>query len=190
MKDDIIALYLSKDSERNQPGRWIYLPRTAHQGNQGARFVAVKFRCPDPTMNHHPYPDCALEVELSIESDAPKRVDRLAVIFYDRYGTKLVNVDNVALGESIWLDQGLNNFIVNIDQFHLNPDTYVMGLWLANNNHVIEYIRDALEVEVVEPPSEAFGRRPPNDGKVTCTFSIIKRAATTTGDTPMEPIFG
>jgi lipopolysaccharide transport system ATP-binding protein len=173
-KNDIIAQYLSKSAQRDQPGDWIDLagPRKA---SREARFMGLRFRCPHDRMAHHPYPDGPLEIEVVIESNAPRRVDGLAITFSDRYGTKLVNADSVILGQPVWLDRGTTRFLVEIEQLHLNPDTYILGLWLANNNLIYDGINDAAEIEVVDPPTEILGIRPPKDGKVTCSFSITKR---------------
>ena len=98
-RNEIIAQYLSADARRSQPHKWIGLAEAIRDGSQEARFVAVRFRCPDPLMSGHPYPDGPLEFELSIESDAPRRVESLAVALFDRYGTKLINADTMTLGE-------------------------------------------------------------------------------------------
>ena len=134
--------------------------------------MAVRFRCPDARMADHPYPDGPLEVELSVESDTRRRIDELGVTLSDRYGTRLINADTVALSEPVWLNQGRTDFLVRIDELHLNPDTYTLGLWLANPNLVFDSVSDAAEIEVVDRPAEVFGKRPQNDGKVSCSFSI------------------
>ena len=174
-KTEIIARYLSKSAERDQPTQWIDLTAAAGRGSRQARFVAMRFRCPDGLMADHPYPDGSLEIELSIESDAPRRVDELGVTFSDRYGTRLINADTVALGQPVWLERGTTEFLVRIEQLHLNPDSYILGLWLASANLVYDSLTDAAEIEVVNPPTEAFGKRPLKDGKVTCRFTIDKK---------------
>ena len=122
-------------------------------------------------MANHPYPDGPFEIELSIESDPPRRVSSVAVIFYDRYGTKLVNADTVALGETIWLDHE-TTVLIQIKELHLNPDTYILGLWLANGDSAYDWIYEVGEIEIVDSPSGAFGNRPLYDGRVTCDFSV------------------
>ena len=94
--------------------------------------------------------------------------------FYDRYGTKLVNADTVSLGETVWLDRGTTVLFVKIEELHLNPDSYVLGLWLANNDSEYDHVHDAARIEVVDPPFEVFGNRPAWDGSVTCRFSVEK----------------
>jgi lipopolysaccharide transport system ATP-binding protein len=173
-KDEIVAQYLSEDCDQNQPGDWIDLGGAARRGTQEARFTGMRFRCPDPRITDHPFPDGPFEIQLSIESDAPRQLTSLAVTFYDRYGTKLVNADTMSLGETIWLDQGTSDFIVRIDALHLNPDTYILGLWMAINDSEYDHIHDAARIEVVDPPFSSFGNRPGSDGRVTCRFSVEK----------------
>jgi lipopolysaccharide transport system ATP-binding protein len=173
--DEIIAQYLAENTGQNQPGDWIDLTGAARRGSQEARFMGMRFRCPDPTTSNHPYPDGAFEIELAVESDAPRRCSSLAVAFYDRYGTRLVNADTVSLAEMLWLERGTNVFVVKIQELHLNPDAYGLGLWLANNDEEYDHVRDAARIEVVDPPFESFGKRPGSDGSVTCRFAVEKR---------------
>jgi lipopolysaccharide transport system ATP-binding protein len=173
-KNEVIAQYLSRSAGRTQPGEWVELPLSRNVGRE-ARFVAVRFRCPDAVMADHPYPDSQLEVEVSIESATRRRIEELGITITDRYGTRLINADTVALGEPVWLNQGRTDFLVKIDELHLNPDTYTLGLWLANPNLVLDSVSDAAEIEVVDRSTETLGRRPQKDGKVTCCFSIIKK---------------
>ena len=172
-KDEVIAQYLSRSAGRTQPGEWVKLPLSRNGGRE-ARFVSVRFRSPDARMADHPYPDGPLDVELSIESNTRRRIDELGVTLSDRYGTRLINADTVTLADPIWLDEGRTDFLVKIDKLHLNPDTYTLGLWLANPNLVFDSVNDAAEIEVVDRPAQDFGKRPQNDGKVSCSFSISK----------------
>ena len=105
-----------------------------------------------------------------------RRIEEIGVNLSDRYGTRLINADTVALGQSVWLERGTSVFLVRIEQLHLNPDTYTLGLWLASSNLVYHSVSDAAEIEVIDPPTEALGKRPKKDGKVTCRFSIEKKS--------------
>ncbi len=176
-KNEVIAQYLCQSESQTPPAHWVDLRSAARRGSGEARFIAMRYRCPDRVVADNPYPDGPLEIELSIDSDADRRVDALVVNFSDRYGTKLVNADSVALGEPIRLNRGTNRFLVGIEELHLNPDTYVVGLWLGNNDLIYDGIIEAAEIEVVDPPIEALGKRPHKDGKVTCTFSVTKQHA-------------
>jgi lipopolysaccharide transport system ATP-binding protein len=176
--DEVIAQYLSEDTGQSQPGDWIDLTGAARRGNQAARFMGMRFHCPDPRITDHPYPDGPFEIELSIESDAPRRCSNLAVAFYDRYGTRLVNADPWTLGETVWLERGTNVIVVKIKELHLNPDSYVLGLWLVSGDQEHDHVHDAARIEVVDPPFESFGKRPVGDARVTCRFAVEKRLCT------------
>ncbi len=143
-------------------------------GGQEARFLAVRYRCPDSLLSNHPYPDSALDVEIVIDSDVSRDADSLAVTLYDRYGTKLVNADTIIRGESIRLERGQNSFLVRLDALHLKPGRYVLGLWLAGNHKLYDHIASAAEIEVADSPSGGFGQNPRQDGIVTCKFSVEK----------------
>jgi lipopolysaccharide transport system ATP-binding protein len=170
-KDEIIAQYLAEGSALNEPGAWFDLTKAPRSGNQQARFVGMRMYCPDDLVANHPYPDGPLEIQLSIESDEPRRVSSVAVTLYDRYGTALVNADTVALGETISLDRS-TTVGLNIRSLHLNPGTYAIGLCLSNGKSLYDQIRDVMEIEVVDPPSSTFGKRPDSDGLVTCNLSV------------------
>jgi lipopolysaccharide transport system ATP-binding protein len=176
--DEVIAQYLSEDTGQHQPGDWVDLTGAARRGNQAARFMGMRFHCPDPRITDHPYPDGPFEIELSVESDAPRRCSCLAVAFYDRYGTRLINADPWSLGETVWLERGTNVFVVKIKELHLNPDTYVLGLWLANDDEEYDHVHEAARIEVVDPPFDSFGKRPGGYGSVTCHFAVEKRQCT------------
>ena len=184
-KDEIIAEYLAEDEERIQPGQWIDLADLSRRGSQEARFGRMQFRCPDSRMADQPYPDGPFEIELCIESDARRRVDSLAVTFYDRHGTKLVNTDTLSLGETILLDRGTTDLVVRIEQLHLNSGQYILGLWLANSGSPYDHLHDAGRIEVADPPSANFGRRPSSDGVVTSRFSVS--ASPKVGEAPVLP---
>ena len=171
-KDEVIDEYLAENDGQIQSGHWIDLAEFPRSGGQEARFVRMRFRCPDSRMEDQPYPDGTFEIELSITSDAPRQVNSLAVTFYDRFGTKLINADTLSLGVTISLDRGTTDLLVKIEQLHLNPDQYVLGLWLANSGHAYDHLQDAGRIEVVDSPSANFGRRPSCDGVVTSRFSV------------------
>lgn len=170
-KDEIIARYLAEGGEGNELGVWVDLTKSPRSGNQQARFAGIRLYCPDARVANRPYPDCPFEIQLSIECDEPRRVTSVAATFYDRYGTALVNADTVALGKTILLDRN-TTLAFDIDKFHLNPGTYVLGLSLSNGRELYDQLRDVIEVEVVDPPSASFGNRSKYHGLVTCDFSV------------------
>lgn len=95
----------------------------------------------------------------------------VAVTIFDRYGTKLVNADLLSLGRPVELREGENTLDVKIDQLHLNPGMYTIGLWVADPpSEVHDYIPSAALFEVVE--TESKDMRVQSDGIVPVKFSI------------------
>ncbi len=172
----ILAQYLSVGRERGQPGQWHDLTGTPRRGGTGeARFAAVRYQSRNPQVDRNPYSEGELEVELLIESDTPRTVESLAVILYDRSGTKLVNMDSISLDRSFGLKSGRNRMRFVLKQLHLNPGSYVLGLWLAGRApSVLDYIDTAVEIEVRQHPDRAAYRRPTSDGVVTNVFEVLE----------------
>ena len=110
-----------------------------------------------------------------IEAGRARTVSGLALTFYDRNGTKLVNADILSLGRVVALRPGHNRIRLRIEALHLNPGTYVLGLWLADSGGtVLDYSDSALELEVVDLEREGFGARPVSDGAVECRFTVAE----------------
>jgi lipopolysaccharide transport system ATP-binding protein len=176
-KEEVIARYLANGPEIGSPGDWIDLSRASRTGAGGARFLAVRYRSPKDLASGHPYPDGPLEVGMILESQSVRCVDGLSVRIHDRYGTLLVYPNITALGESIDLRRGCNEVTFKIDQLHLNPGLYTVGLSMYNSTigDRIDYISSAFQMDVVDAPAEdplALGPR--EQGPVTCKFSFSK----------------
>jgi hypothetical protein len=113
-------------------------------------------------------------MELVIAASAPQTVSSLAVTLYDQYYTKLVNADTIALGRSLRLGPGRNHFRLRIEQLHLNPGMYIVGLWLADPvGVVLDHIESAFPLEVVTLESRQLGASPTQDGAVTCRLVLL-----------------
>ncbi|MFZ0930357.1 MAG: ABC transporter ATP-binding protein [Syntrophobacteraceae bacterium] len=171
---EAISLYLSSHSQTKAIDGWIALSNAPRRGSGEAKFVGyqcIAVGCPD---EHHLYSDEPAEINVLLRSESTREVDSLAVTFYDRVGTKLVNADTIALGKSLRLQQGENALSVRIEKLHLNPGLYTIGFWLANTPHVFDYIEQGGTVEVIERETQGFGHRPAGDGTVTCSFSVTE----------------
>jgi hypothetical protein len=102
-------------------------------------------------------------------------VDKLAVWFSDRYETVLVVANIAFLGETIDLHKGRNEVSFTIDQLHLNPGTYTVGVWMSRGSHstAIDRIAPAFPVDVVDALTEdrmtIYSR---GVGLVTCQFQF------------------
>ncbi len=93
-------------------------------------------------------------------------------MIFDRYGTKLVNADTLAHGQTIALGEGRNTVTFRVDQLHLNPGMYTIGLWVADPPiEVYDYIASAALFEVVEIEKE--GIRVQSDGLVPVKLQVM-----------------
>jgi ABC-type polysaccharide/polyol phosphate transport system ATPase subunit len=165
----VVERYLCSTTRNSVPGDWNDMAGLHRDGTGKVRFEAVLFRSPNPTIGYQPYPECPLEFLLMISSDRPRSVDSIAVTLYDRYGTKLINADTLALGKPVSLREGRNVIQFNIDELHLNPGTYSLGLWAADPpKEVYDFISSAIPFEVVERDAEMI--RVQGDGFVPCKF--------------------
>ena len=108
-------------------------------------------------------------------SDSPRCVGSLAVTLYDQFGNKLVNADNISLGQVIRLQKGRNVVGLKIENLYLNPGTYVLGLWLANLlGEIFDDAESVINVEVIDIEFEGLGRRAECDGVVKCNFNLFE----------------
>ena len=170
---EVIEHYLSaSESVTTAPGAWIDLSSANRDGSGKIRFAAVSYTSLTESTGNHPFTNGPLEMSLKLVSEAALSVDSLAVTLYDRYGTKLVNADTLALGEPIRLCQGPNVVRLKIDKLHLNPGIYTLGLWAASPpGEIYDTIPSATKLEVVEIESERIRVR--DDGLVACRFDFL-----------------
>jgi lipopolysaccharide transport system ATP-binding protein len=146
-------------------------------GTGEAQFVAVRYSSLNEAVAFQAYSNGALEFLLDIESDSPRSVPSIAVTLYSQSGTMLVNADTVSLGRCINFQTGHNFVRIRIEKLYLNPDVYVLGLWLAplascSGRKAFDYVESAFEIEVVNLESEKLGTK--TIGAVTCDFEILE----------------
>lgn len=170
---DIIAQYLSTDSRTDGPNSWIDLSAISRSGTGKAKFKALSYSSLNSKCQNQPFPNGPLEFLLDISSEVARDVGSVAVTLYDQYGSKLVNVDTRALGKTISLEKGHNKIKLRIEELHLNPGIYTLGLWLADPpSEVHDSISSAFRVEVVDFDSKRI--RVQGDGLVTCDFQLLE----------------
>jgi ABC-type polysaccharide/polyol phosphate transport system ATPase subunit len=182
---DVIRHYLSRLSITSQaavPNEWIDVSHASRSGTGEARFAAVKFSSLREDVAFHPCSNGPLEFSLAIDSDSPRSVGSVAVSIYSRSGTKLINADTLSLGRAVKLSHNRTVVTLRIEKLYLNPDTYVVGLWLANPveadyaDQCFDYVEAAFSIEVVSPGSRGLGVRPSSDGAVMSPFQIIDKS--------------
>ena len=169
---EIVSRYLA-DSAAAEPSRWIDLSGIRRSGSGEARFRSMRYGSDCAAGSGQPVTGGPLEVTVVIEAETALSASGLALTFYDRHGTKLVNADILSLGRVVPLRPGLNQVRFRIEALLLNPGTYVLGLWLAGSGGgAVDFTEAALELEVVDPESEGPGIRPLSDGVVPCRFTV------------------
>ena len=171
-----ILRYISSNSYQAQPNQWIDVSNMRRRGTGEARFAAVRYSSLNETVLFHPYPNGPLEFLIAVESDSNLSVASFAVTIYNKAGTKLVNADIDSIGQVIDLKKGRTIVRLRIEQLHLNPDIYTLGLWLNKTGGSLDipldYIESACEIEVVNFESEDFGIK--EVSPVTCKFKVLE----------------
>lgn len=172
----VIEQYLSSSASKSVgPNSLIDLEEQSRDGSGSVRFTSISYAGDDPSVSFHPRTNGALEISMNLTSKSNKSVGSIAVIIFDRYGTKLVNADTLYFGKPIDLKQGNNTIKLKIDQLHLNPGIYAMGLWAADPPiEVYDYISSAVLFEVLETEKENI--RVQADGLVSVKFQITEVA--------------
>jgi lipopolysaccharide transport system ATP-binding protein len=170
----IIEQYLTAVSSKGVgPNRSINLSNQNHDGSGKIQFESVSYSGDDPSLSYHPYTDGPLDISLSLSAKSTCSVGSVAVVIFDRYGTKLVNADTLSHGRTIDLRQGINNLKLKVDQLHLNPGMYTMGLWVADPpSEIHDYIPSAVLFEVVETEKESIRVR--SDGLIPVKFNLVE----------------
>jgi lipopolysaccharide transport system ATP-binding protein len=174
---DVVAQYLSGAAAATPPRRWIDVSRARRVGTGEAHFTEVWYHGAGSEDGEQPASDGPLEFRVAVQSDALRRVDSLAVIIQDLSGTRLANLDTILLGRSVELRAGRTVVCLGVEQLHLNPGTYRVGLWLANprgvklERGVYDHVDAAFDIQVVAGASEGSGL-PPN-AAVTCRFDLL-----------------
>jgi hypothetical protein len=173
--DDIVTRYLSTNFYSSAPGDWIELTNVNRTGTGEAYFESISYRSPNERIAYRPYSNGPLEFSLAVQSNASRTVPSIAVTIFDQLGTKLVNADTMSLGQNVSLKEGRNVVKFRINRLHLNPGTYVIGLWMANASagYVFDHIQSSIRIEVVDIEETGFGVR--IDGAVTCDFEFSEQ---------------
>jgi lipopolysaccharide transport system ATP-binding protein len=177
-----VLRYISSNSYQAQPNQWIDVSNMRRQGTGKARFMAVRYSSLNDAVSCHPYSSGPLEFLLAIESDSDTSVESLAVMIYNKTsGIRLVSADIALIGQVVELKKGTNVVRLRIEQLHLNPDVYILGLKLSTKGGrwtPLDYLESTFEIEVVHDievahnKSETFGIK--EYSPVTCKFKILE----------------
>jgi lipopolysaccharide transport system ATP-binding protein len=182
---DVVAEYLADVPSSGALLEWIDLADRVREGTGTVRFAGVMYKSDNATIGWKPYSNGPLEVSLDIISDTQRTISSIAVTIYDRYGTKLVNVDTMALGNTITLQSGHNRFRLCIEKLYLNPGIYNLGLWVANPpSEVYDSLPTVAKIEVVELNPQASQVH--HDGAVLCHFHLVENTEINTASFALE----
>lgn len=179
----VIDQYLNENAVKASPRDWIDLSQFSRTGTGEARFMAIQYSSPSEALKFKPYSNGPLEFLLDIDAIGAMVVGSIAVTIYSPAGVKLVNADTIALGQIVKLRKGRNILKLRINNLHLNPGIYGVGVWIANPLHAnrtggeFDQIQSAFEMEIIEAPSQVSGKRPDSDGLVTCPFELVELSA-------------
>ncbi|MEC4819288.1 MAG: polysaccharide ABC transporter ATP-binding protein [Scytonema sp. PMC 1069.18] len=176
--ESVVTRYISNNSTiQASPNQWIDVSQVSRKmGTREAQFVAVQYSGLNEATAFQPYSNGPLEVLLAIESDSVRRIGSIAVSLLDKFGTKLVNADSLALGEILTLQKGKNIVKIKIEKLYLNPGVYVVVLWLADPliGAVFDFTESAFEIEVMNLQVEGLGIKSSADGLVICNFDVMQ----------------
>jgi lipopolysaccharide transport system ATP-binding protein len=173
---DVVPHYLATHGGAAQPGVWMDVSGSRRQGTGECRFAAIRFQAPSGRGNGRPVSGGPVEFDLEIESSESRTIGSLAVAIYSLMGAKLVNADLGLRNTAVDVTQGRNRFRIHIDALHLNPGSYVVGLWMATTNGmdavILDFLDSAAEIEVISPSKEEM--HVPDDGHVRSMFSVSR----------------
>ena len=185
----VVSRHLSRNGGQPTPDAWIDVSSSARAGTGEARFVAARYSSRNDVISRHAYPGGPLEIVLCIASDAARPVESLAVFLKTQGGTKVVNADSIAQGTVLQLSQGQNLLRVRIQELHLNPGLYVVGLWMARSGGtVLDHVDSAFDLRVVQAETRGAGVTPVSDGIVPCRFELAQLTSDDRSQYPPLPV--
>ncbi|MCZ2341846.1 MAG: polysaccharide ABC transporter ATP-binding protein [Bacteroidales bacterium] len=166
----VMANYL-KESNRTIPlGERINLTTADRTGTGELRFTAMT--CQTSSMNWvTTHGDITIDLEIVAQED--RTVDSIAISLYHTSGIRLVHADTINLCRSWNIRKGYNSLQFHINNLHLNPGQYQLGMHLSRRPHtVFDKILNAGMIVVAGTGGEHIKPQANNDGVVACDYSI------------------
>ncbi|MFL6514010.1 MAG: polysaccharide ABC transporter ATP-binding protein [Chthoniobacterales bacterium] len=173
---EIVTAYLSACGPQSAGADvWIELEDAKRFGSGEVQFSSVRYRSDLAATGFQPYPEGPVQLTMLLKTQRPTSVGSVAATFYTADGTKLVNADTIALGRVIRLNGGMSEVQLTIKQLHLNPGSFILGLYLADpQGAVFDHIESAFEISVADVERNKLGQRPVQDGTVFCDFEFVE----------------
>jgi len=178
--DAIVSRYLSSVSDTAGPEQWIELTGAGRPANGDVRIVAARYSG-DARLGNRVATGGPLEVQCVLESNRARNLSSLAITIYSRSGTKLLNADTIELGKSIPIRSGRTTVGIRIEQVHLNPGSYIVGIWIGDSiGHALDHIAEAFVLDVVLVRGQGFGKAA--HGAVACHFDVVPDLASSASE--------
>jgi lipopolysaccharide transport system ATP-binding protein len=176
MKEEVIPLYLSEFLGRGAVDSWVDLKTQLRSQTGEVQFIAVRYSGGDASTAGRPAPDRPMQIEVVVNARSRVHGLRFAASIYDRFGTKLVNMDSLAINAPLSFAEGKNGLQLQLSELHLKPGQYTLGLWLADGARVLDNIPEALQLDVVDIPAVESREiaLEGDDGVVTGRFSLSR----------------
>lgn len=167
---DVMAGYLKETSRVIPMGERLDLMNANRTGSGELRFTAVVCKTPADSWARS---NGSLTIELEIEAQEERVVDSVAVSLYHATGVRLVHADTIEHNRAIRFTVGRNRVQFIIDQLHLNPGHYQLGMHLSRRPHtVFDKITNAGELHILGSNDTHVGPKANNDGVVSCRFAF------------------
>jgi lipopolysaccharide transport system ATP-binding protein len=171
----VLAKYISAASNicQSRPNEWLDISKTLRtSGNKESYFSKIRYSGETQGKRSNVRSDQPFICDLEIQADTNRKISSLSVIIFDQSGFKLVNTDTLSIGQIVDIRQGHNALRLRIDNLYLKPGIYNLGLWLNDAGEILDYIENAVEIEVENSVEHDFGSTPIVDGVVTCKFNV------------------
>jgi lipopolysaccharide transport system ATP-binding protein len=180
---EVIRQYLGANGADRRAEQWIDLRGLPREGVGPGRFQRLRFSSRNPLAAGSAYSDGPLEFELVIESNAPTRIQSIAIGLRDEAGRRLLNADIGVFGHTYDIMPGETAVRLRIEELHLRPGVYSIALWMAryageavSSGDIVDYIEKAFELEVIELSAEENRTSIGHAGVVTCNFELLEFA--------------
>jgi hypothetical protein len=147
----VIECYMAEVAKEPAAGAWIDLTRAHRRGSGAAEFLRARYFGTSP--GSLPYSDGPINFSLRVASETASGDARIAVHIYDRFGTRLIDVNTMFLGTPIPMRPGEFDLSLSIESLHLAPGVYRVTLGMGGANEHYDEVTDAFSIKVRPSPA-------------------------------------
>ncbi|MEO2088609.1 MAG: ABC transporter ATP-binding protein [Gemmataceae bacterium] len=160
----LIEDYLAEAASRPRAAVWLDLTRVSRRGSGEARVAGTRFV--GDSEDTPPVSDGRLAVTVKVVCDQNRTDTHAAMQIYDRFGSRLIDVNTIHHGGPPLLRAGATELTFVIDRLHLSPGAYRVGFELGTLTEHYDEIIDAFTLDVL-PGSETESELLAHAGLVT-----------------------